>query len=41
MLFVQPSLEMDRRAPDGSVGKKATHKINLQPKRKKMKEGTW
>lgn len=41
MLLVQMLLEMDGRAPDGSTGKKTSDKINLQPKGRKMKEGTW
>ena len=39
MLLVQMLLEVDRRAADGSTGKKASDNINLQPKRKKKEGG--
>lgn len=39
MLLVQMLLEMGRRAPGGSIGKKASDKMNLQPKRKKNDGG--
>lgn len=39
MLLVRMFLEMDKRAPDRSIGEKASDKINLQPKRKKNEGG--
>lgn len=39
MLLVQMLLEMGRRAPDGSIRKKASDKMNLQPNRKKNEGG--